>query len=344
MALGRGHRRCRGRRGRARGGRALRGACSGEPEALGRVPIGPEGQARQGEIDPVERERLGRIELLQERLELDRECRRVETGQRLGYRGLGQHRGERPELAGRREHGADAGHQSRHRRVADERHAPGHRLVQGERERVHVRAVVDRPALDLFGRGVAGSSHHRTERFGYRRLGERPGKTEIGHEEAPVVVKKEVGRFDVAVDESSPVRICEPVGRLGADRGCLLRAQQSPRVQQGPQAPAAEVLEHEVGNAVLVTPVVDVKHVAVVQRCGQSRLGLELAEEGCIAGQGRVKQLDRDASTEARVVGGKDLGRSTGTDHGQQSVAAANYPADLFHGARHGDQEKGNGW
>ena len=71
------------------------------------------------------------------------------------------------------------------------------------------------------------------------------------------------------------------------------------------------------GNAVLVAPVVDVQDVAVVQRGRQSGLGLELPQEGGVTGQGRVKELDSDASAEARVVSGEDLGRGTGADHGE---------------------------
>ncbi len=109
----------------------------------------------------------------------------------------------------------------------------------------------------------------------------------------------------------------EPVGGLGSDRRRLLRAEQAARVQQRPQAPAAEILEHEVRDAVLVAPVVDVQDVAVVQRRRQPGLGLELPQEGGVAGQRRVQELDRDASIKPRVVGGEDLGRSTGADHGE---------------------------
>ena len=69
----------------------------------------PSGRLGKREIGPVERKRLGRIELLQERLELDRERRRVQTGEGLRDRGLCQHRRERPELSSRREHGSRRG-------------------------------------------------------------------------------------------------------------------------------------------------------------------------------------------------------------------------------------------
>jgi len=93
-------------------------------ETLGRVQIEPERQARQREIGPVEGKWLGRIELQQECLELECECGRVQTGEGLRNRCLRQHRRERPELSSRREHCSHARHQSRDRRVADERHAP----------------------------------------------------------------------------------------------------------------------------------------------------------------------------------------------------------------------------
>ena len=143
------------------------------------------------------------------------------------------------------------------------------------------------------------------------------GKAEIGHEKAPVVVEEKIGRLDVTVDEPAPVGVGEPVGGLSADRSRLLRAEQTTGVQQGPQTPAPEVLQHKIGNAVLVAPVVYVQDVAVVQRGGQSRLGLELAEKRGIACQRRVKKLDCDAPTKPRVVGGEDLGRSTGADDGK---------------------------
>ena len=79
---------------------------SRKTEALGRVLVRREHLRGQGEIGPVERQRLGRIELFGEHLELERECRRVQAGQGFRDGSLGQHRGQGPELSGRREHGS----------------------------------------------------------------------------------------------------------------------------------------------------------------------------------------------------------------------------------------------
>jgi len=54
-----------------------------------------------------------------------------------------------------------------------------------------------------------------------------------------------------------------------------------------------------------------------------------------------MEELYRDATPQPCVVGCEDLRRSTGADHGKKSVPAADDSADLFHGARHGDQSKG---
>ena len=138
-------------------------------------------QAGEGEVSPGERQWLGRLELGEQQLELGGEAGRVEARQRFGDGGLGEHRGERAQLARRRQHGSDAGHQGGDGRVPGEGHPPGHGLVQAQRERVDVGAVVDRPALDLFGRGVAGRPHDGAEGLGDRRLGERPGQPEVRH-------------------------------------------------------------------------------------------------------------------------------------------------------------------
>ena len=42
-----------------------------------------------------------------------------------------------------------------------------------------------------------------------------------------------------------PVGVGESMGGFRTDRSCLLRTEQATGVQQGPQAPTAEVLEHE---------------------------------------------------------------------------------------------------
>ena len=109
----------------------------------------------------------------------------------------------------------------------------------------------------------------------------------------------------------------DPEFPQSSDGRRLLRAQQEARVEQGSQASPTQVLEHEIGSAVLVAPVVDVQDVPVVERSGQSRFGLELAEKHRVAGKGWVKELDGDAPGQSRVIGGEDLGRGTGTGNGK---------------------------
>ena len=84
-------------------------------------------------------------------------------------------------------------------------------------------------------------------------------------------------------------------------------------------APAAEVLEHEIGNTVLVPPVIDVKDVAMIAaRAARLRLCLELAEKGRVACRSRVQEVLGDAWAKGpRVVGREDLGGSPGADNGK---------------------------
>ena len=139
--------------------RDLGGACPAQAargrtrnsEPLGRDPGRRRVSLGRATIGPVERERLRRVELLQEHLELGvRSAAASRTGQRLRDGRLCQHGRERPELSGRREHGSDARHQGRDRRVPDEGYAPGHRLVQrrarASRRRCGRRQADPRPA------------------------------------------------------------------------------------------------------------------------------------------------------------------------------------------------------
>ena len=94
---------------------------------------------------------------------------------------------------------------------------PVTRLDEHEAERVHVGPAVDRLALGLLGRGVAGGAEHRALRLGPRRLGERAGQPEVGDAQAGVLAEEQVGGLDVAVDEAAAVGVVEGPGGLEAD-------------------------------------------------------------------------------------------------------------------------------
>ncbi len=77
-------------------------------------------------------------------------------------------------------------------------------------------------------------------------------------------------------------------------------------VEHRPEAAAAEVLAHEVRDALVGARVVDVHDVGVVERGRGLGLGPEALEEGRVVGHSLVEHLDRDAPPQLRVVGEVD--------------------------------------
>ena len=87
---------------------------------------------------------------------------------------------QRPERLGHLDRLADAGHEGGDGGVGREGHGAGDALDQEQAERVHVGLAVDRLALRLLGRGVAGGAEHGALRLGPRRLGQGAGQAEVG--------------------------------------------------------------------------------------------------------------------------------------------------------------------
>ena len=238
-------------------------------------------------------------------------CAGVGPVGRLGQAGPLERALEQPERVGHLHGLADPGHQRGDRRVGRERHRAGDGLDQGEAEGVDVGPAVDRLALGLLGRGVAGRAEHRALGLGPGRLGQGPGQAEVGDAEAAVVAEEEVGGLDVAVDEPAAVGVVEAPGGLEADEEGLRRGEAGAAVEHGPEAPAAEVLGDEVGGAAVVAPVVDGEDVGVVQGRRGLGLGPEATEEGVVVGERLVEHLHGDAALQADVVGQEHLGGRT---------------------------------
>ena len=236
-----------------------------------------------------------------------------------------QHRGEGAELGRDDERLVDPGQQCRQGRLGSEGDLAGDRFHQHQGEGVAVAAGVDR-APNLFGGGIPGGAHDRPGRLRPARLGQRPGQPEIRHPHVTVLVEEEVGRLDVPVDEAPGVGVGQGGGDLATHGGGLGRRETLPPVQQAPQAPTLEELEHH-ERGVVLAPVVDVDDSGVVEGGGQLGLGPEAAQEAGVVGQRGVEHLDRHPPAQPDVPGGVDPPRGAGSDGGDQAVAAGQHPA-----------------
>ncbi len=230
---------------------------------------------------------------------------------------------------------ADPGHEGGHGGVAGERHLTGDALVEHDGQAVDVGLAVQGPPLHLLGRRVAGRPQDGPVGLGPGCLGQGAGQAEVGDPEPAVGVEEEVGRLDVAVDQAAPVGVVQPGGGLEPDVDRLLGGEEPTGVVDLAQAAAGQVLQHQVGGAVLLAPVVDLEDVGMVEGGHRPRLGPEALEEGGVAGQCRVEHLDRHPAVERDVVGQVDVRGRARTQGGHESVPVAEDPPDGVGDARH---------
>ncbi len=223
-----------------------------------------------------------------------------------------------------------------------EGHAPGQRLEQHRGQRVLVRPRPDRPALDLFRRGVVRCSHevpgprdpprlagrrsrrrNRLPRLGRpARLAERLAQPEVRQEHPVGALEQDVARLHVAVDEPLRVRLVERARDLAQD------VERPGRVEPAlPQQHPAEVLalrqphreeEHPVGLA----RVVDRQDVRVFQGRGEPRLAQEPLPEVLVVGELRRQDLQRDPAPEVDVFRQIDDALAAAAQHRLDAVVA----------------------
>ena len=178
------------------------------------------------------------------------------------------------------------------------------------------------------GGGVARRAQQHALWFGPRRLGDGASQAEVTDAEPSLLAEEEVGGLDVAMHEPLPVGVFEASRRVEADQQRLRRRQAVAGVEHRPQAPAPEVLAHEVRDALVRARVVHVHHVGVVERGGGLGLGPEALEERRVVRHALVEHLDRDAPPQLRVVGQVDAARRTVAQRGDDAISTREDTAD----------------
>ena len=182
-------------------------------------------------------------------------------------------------------------------------------LVHDARQRVFVRPTVHLVALDLLGGDVVHRAHEGPG-LGQPALGRRGLRQaevrQVGMLLVLVERDQDVGRLDVAVDESRP---------MGCVQGARDRMQQRPdalglesplSLDQAAQVCAAHVPHRDEQIAVDLAGLVDGHDVRVVEPGRELRLADEPAPERRVGRELRGQHLDRDAACEARVFGQVD--------------------------------------
>ena len=112
--------------------------------------------------------------------------------------------------------------------VPFKRPLPGQQFIKDHAQRPDVRTMINGFALHLFGRHIIGRAYESA------RVGQAAGEAELGHAKInnpnPTVITQDgIGRIQVAVDDTLPVRGLQAIGQLAADVERLLQSPAGPR-------------------------------------------------------------------------------------------------------------------
>ncbi len=191
--------------------------------------------------------------------------------------------------------------------------------------------AVERLALSLLRRGVAGDVGGHLRRLLPIRLTKDPGQPEVDDAQPAVVAEDQLRRRQLGVDESLAVGEVESPARLQPDHQRLRRREVAAAVEEVAQVAPRQVLDDHVHGAattdLLFAPVVDGREVGVRQRGHLIHLLAEVAAERLRLRQLRPHQLDRDRAVELDIAGVGDQRVGAGGDRAQHLVAATDRAA-----------------
>ena len=235
---------------------------------------------------------------------------------------LGQVRARLPQ-AGRRLH--DVLERQRDRRVGLVRHAAGEHLVGNHAQGVQIGPPVDvLDALGLFRAHVGGRPVHGRRAQIDVGVGDL-GKAEVGDIRVLVAVEKDVGRFEIAVDDAGAMSLIE-CGRQLTDDPERLREWQRPELEAVRQASAGHVPHHQIRLPVVFAEVMDRHDRGVFERGDGLSFTQEARFEARVMQQLTWQHLDRDVAVEVGVARAVDDGHAATPDLAQNLVAP-----DLVH-------------
>ena len=164
----------------------------------------------------------------------------------------------------------------RRHRLAGKRLFAGRHPVQDYAQRKNIRAPVNRRARELFGRHECGRAQHLPGgsnlsggQLGYAEVGDFGPLDSVGVGRG----EKNIGRFDVAVNDALFMRVSDGIGDLLADFANALERQAFALFHGSVERLAVDELHHQKGQALVLA---DIEH-SNDSRVGEASRGLCLA-------------------------------------------------------------------
>ena len=190
----------------------------------------------------------------------------------------------------------------------------GQDLERDHPEGVDVGGLVGHPVrARLLRSHVAGRSDHET---GPRQVFLPSGRSrdpEIRQERVSLPIDHHVGRLEIPVHDSLPVRVVERPGQLTKDVEKLV-PRHAALLLHLLQRATLEISHDDVGRVVLPVEIVDRKKVGVLESCDETGLALESLPERAVVEDVRVDDLDGHVPIHAGLIGSEYRGHSARPD------------------------------
>jgi hypothetical protein len=234
------------------------------------------------------------------------------------------------EVADTRRDRVEGLHRGRHICRARERRTTGQHLKENNAKGVEVGAGVRLGPFDLLRTQVLRSAQHgaRSRQVGaqsFGRLGD-PKVGDLGSRDLAhlAVLKKHVGGFDVSMNESGRMGMCERIGDLEADSTSKGKRQGAVLPEVLTQGPAAHQFHHnECGPGPGHPGVVGGHDVGMRQSGRGYRLLPKPFQEGLVRGQVGVQNLDRDRSGQDLIMAFPNGGHAALGEKAHKPIPAA---------------------
>jgi hypothetical protein len=311
---------------------------------------GEQGDRRHGEPAPAQGlglcrhlERLAslRDELAAARVAVGRVLRESSLEHRVDRRGE-----LRIPLARRRRRVVHVAPEDRDERVAAEGRRSGQALEQNAREPVLVGPRVDRLPGDLLGRRIGGCAREARGLVGAgRRTHGRQSKVGqidvLGWIGVRINGDQEVGRLDVAVDETASMRGIERLRDSPKMRDGTRRLELPLVGEDPPQIGPLDVAHRDVEMLVRLTRLVDRDDVWMVEARRDLRLVEEPLAKALVLGQVGCEELESYPPAEARIEREIDVRRCATAEQSFDPVAGELRPDAQICPDRHEAEHKG---
>jgi len=151
---------------------------------------------------------------------------------------------------------------------------------------------------------------------GAREVGfiEHFGDSKVSYEYSPIVGKKNVCRFDVAMYHASSVSNSEGAGYLSADMHDLDRVESTAFIEKVSKCATTHKFHNDCIATVEVDSVINSNNRRINQSCRSDCFDVESLANNRVIGKLRMKNFDCDSATKNQIVGFPDFGHATDSD------------------------------